>query len=571
MFTVHHKTIAGKFKFVFTIIALCFIVVLMGLTGYLTNSNKRNLQFYNERCQQIQALDDILTGNQGAAKSCANMVLLAGGAKTGATAAIDAQFKEATAFYQQVSKGMDSLKTAGLFEESTLAALEGNLPVYKSTLERIYDLAREGRSADAQALYQGSFTDVQGLFAGKASQQLTVSRADLAKQMQAGKGNLQLVYLLILLVVVAGCAALTYVYKRFVKIVIVPINALHKAATDISAGRISFDFGYQNDNEIGQLIDAVKQYFSMMHGYLQELTKSTQALSAGDLTYTSHAIFSGDFAAIHDSLKHISKYLNQLVAQIDVSAEQVLVGAEQIAASGQSLSQSSVEQASSVTELAATINDVSERIQHTASGALEASRRGEQVSRDVDLGSKRLNDVNGYMQTMRSVSGQTAGIVKDIENIAFQTNLLALNAAVEAARAGDAGRGFAVVAKEIRNLANKSTEASKSTSELINKTVKMIMDSSAMSQEAVTTLEKIDEEVKSMAEMIDDISRSLNEQATAVVQIRQSIDMISEAVQENSATAEESAASSEELTGQMQMLKKLVESFKYASKEADHE
>ena len=74
-----------------------------------------------------------------------------------------------------------------------------------------------------------------------------------------------------------------------------------------------------------------------------------------------------------------------------------------------------------------------------------------------------------------------------------------------------------------------------------------------------------------MAEMIDDISRSLNEQATAVVQIRQSIDMISEAVQENSATAEESAASSEELTGQMQMLKKLVESFKYASKEADHE
>src|SRR5450830_1152319 len=85
---------------------------------------------------------------------------------------------------------------------------------------------------------------------------------------------------------------------------------------------------------------------------------------------------------------------------------------------------------------------------------------------EVDLGlaqiGKARNDAqsaSAMMSTLQEKSKRIHGITEVISEIAARTNLLALNAAIEAARAGEHGRGFAVVAGEVRQLAQRTKEA----------------------------------------------------------------------------------------------------------------
>ena len=84
----------------------------------------------------------------------------------------------------------------------------------------------------------------------------------------------------------------------------------------------------------------------------------------------------------------------------------------------------------------------------------------------VDHGLQRISsagtqaqDAAATMVALREKSRGIAGFTEVIAEISARTNLLALNAAIEAARAGEHGRGFAVVAGEVRQLAQRTKEA----------------------------------------------------------------------------------------------------------------
>lgn len=79
-------------------------------------------------------------------------------------------------------------------------------------------------------------------------------------------------------------------------------------------------------------------------------------------------------------------------------------------------------------------------------------------------------DVGAASALVRGLSERAeeiVNIIDVIDDIAEQTNQLALNASIEAARAGEQGQGFAVVAGEVRNLAARSSTATKSITDLL--------------------------------------------------------------------------------------------------------
>ncbi|PWC72113.1 methyl-accepting chemotaxis protein, partial [Azospirillum sp. TSH58] len=166
------------------------------------------------------------------------------------------------------------------------------------------------------------------------------------------------------------------------------------------------------------------------------------------------------------------------------------------------------------------------------------------------------------MKRIEASSRKITDIIGVIDEIAFQTNLLALNAAVEAARAGDAGRGFAVVAQEVRNLAQRSAQASKEIKGLILDSDAQVKDGVELVKKAGDALEGIVSGVHQVAGLIAEMASASSEQAAALDEINATVSQMDEMTQKNAALVEETTAAAQAMAGQANDLKGLIGFFK---------
>ncbi len=180
----------------------------------------------------------------------------------------------------------------------------------------------------------------------------------------------------------------------------------------------------------------------------------------------------------------------------------------------------------------------------------------------IHNGVETVEKMNVAIEEIKSSSNETSIIINTIHTIANQTNLLALNAAVEAARAGEAGKGFSIVAEEVRSLAQRSSEAVKNTSELIQRSQSSSVLGSDVIVETSDNLKTISEDMVGINVLISDIAFAAKEHAKKIDNLHGIMKKMEQAVQKNASTVNQTATLFQELSVNISKLLHIIMALK---------
>ncbi len=314
-----------------------------------------------------------------------------------------------------------------------------------------------------------------------------------------------------------------------------------------------------------ELITGMNATLDAVSTPIDEAVNVLGRIARRDLQLKMNGNYSGAFETMKQSLNSAIEGLNESLSQVAIGAEQVNAASGQIANGSQALAQGASHQASALADISSSMEQMSASTKQNADNASIGRTLAEQSQASVQKGTEAMIRMGESIAKIKESSDATAKIVKTIDDIAFQTNLLALNAAVEAARAGDAGKGFAVVAEEVRNLAQRSAEAAKTTANLIEESVKNAEGGVRINGEMSEVLTQINDGARKVNDIICEIAAASKEQSCGIEQVNAALTNLDKLTQETAANSEESASAGEQLNAQASSLAKTVAEFQLSN------
>ena len=161
------------------------------------------------------------------------------------------------------------------------------------------------------------------------------------------------------------------------------------------------------------------------------------------------------------------------------------------------------------------VRRLTDSIDEIAGSTQEAAHLSDQTQANAEDGTQALRESIEAITKIQRSSVEIGDIVEAIGEIANQTNLLAFNASIEAARAGEHGVGFSVVAGEVRKLAERSSQAAREISKLIEESTLRVNQGVEVSRRADKAFGLIVESVARSSESIRQIAASTETQQEA--------------------------------------------------------
>jgi methyl-accepting chemotaxis protein len=320
------------------------------------------------------------------------------------------------------------------------------------------------------------------------------------------------------------------------------------------------------------------------------LTKQLKLMSQNrDLSIRLDNSGRDEIANIAESINKLSASLSNLLTDITSTNHQstnlltnVVSGADQMIDSSKNTSYKCANIATAMTEL----SQSSVEIATTSERALEETKQmGERIKncqeqslesfKSVEALVSQIEHTQKCMADLETDALSISKIVSTITGISEQTNLLALNAAIEAARAGEHGRGFAVVSTEVRDLAQRSKQATEHISELLgnmSRNTAEAVSNMAVSQKAtettfssVSTVNQSIADLETVVEMVNEhimtIANSTIEQSNASEEVDKDIITLTSIADTTKLSASEMQQSIEKYQHEVKLVNKKLSEF----------
>ncbi|MBC7416419.1 MAG: HAMP domain-containing protein [Herminiimonas sp.] len=295
---------------------------------------------------------------------------------------------------------------------------------------------------------------------------------------------------------------------------------------------------------------------------LRDAVKVAKRVSAGDLSQPVNANGKDEIGELMQALKDMNDSLAKIVAEVRTGTDTIATASSEIAAGNLDLSARTEQQAAALEETASSMEELTGTVRQNAENARDGNQFATGASDVAVQGGVVVATVIHTMGQINDSAKKIVDIISVIDGIAFQTNILALNAAVEAAQAGEHGRGFAVVASEVRSLAQRSATAAKEIKVLIGDSMEKVGTGSKLVAQAGLTMEEVVSSIRRVTEIMAQIARASHEQSAGIEQVNHAISQMDQVTQQNAALVEEAAAAAGAMQDQAAVLAGVVHVFK---------